>query len=178
MAQKKKSVCKKEINFFDSMVFTKEEAILNEVHRKECYDDFLESWDRGKLTLVNEKYFAFALELVRLVSSNFSRRQLKKDLNLAASASQKILKNKAVIEKFMDASKDHTELSEGQKKKIYFEILRKVKNSESSDVINVCNEEHTVRGSKNKETKLNLRQGLDSMSAENKKKKKEQQGAM
>ena len=47
-----------------------------------------------------------------------------------------------------------------------------MKHASNSDVINVFNEKFASRGSKNKETQLALRQQLDSMSAANKKKKK------
>ena len=53
--------------------------------------------------------------------------------------------------------------------------MQKVKHVSNSDDINIFNEKFTLRGSKNKETQLALRQGLDFMSAGNKKKKKGQE---
>ena len=73
------------------------------------------------------------------------------------------MNNKTVMEKFLQTSQDHTEMTEGQKKKVHFEILNKVRNVTSSDVLDVFREENTARGRKNKETHLILCQGLDSM---------------
>ena len=74
---------------------------------------------------------------------------------------------------FFETSKDFTHLSKKQKKKVHREILLKVKNVTSCDVIDVFRQENTARGSKNKETQLSLRQDLDSWSAAAKKKFKD-----
>ena len=85
----KQILLQKQINFLESMTFRKEEAILNEECRMKCHDSFFEAWDRGRLTLVNEKHFDFGFQLVKLVATSFSRKKLEKDITSAASATKK-----------------------------------------------------------------------------------------
>ena len=163
----------KEINFIESMTFTKAQAIQDPICRQHCRNSFLEAWDRGRLTLVNPKFFDFGVEVVTLVATNFSMRKMKTDIDMATSANKDIMEDQPLWDMFLETSKDFTHLNKRWKKKVCLEILLKVKNVTSCDVINVFRQENTVRGSKNKETQLALHQDLDSMSAAAKKKSKE-----
>ena len=61
----------KEINFIESMTFTKAQAIQDPIHGENCHNSFLETWDGGRLTLVNPKFFDFGVEVVKLVAGIF-----------------------------------------------------------------------------------------------------------
>ena len=122
---------------------------------------------------MNPKFFDFGIEFVKLVAGDFSMRKMNKDIDMAASANKDIMEDQTLWNMFFETSKDFTHLNKRWKKKVCLEILLKVKNVTSCDVINVFRQENTVRGSKNKETQLALRRDLDSLSAASKKKFKE-----
>ena len=89
---------------------------------------------------------------------------------MAVGAKKDIMEDEPLLEMSVKTSEEFTHLDEAQKMQVFHKILLKVKNVTSTDVIGVFREENTSRGSKNKETQLALRQGLDSKSAAAKKK--------
>ena len=128
---------------------------------------------QGQADFGEPKVFEFGVEVVRLVATSFSMRKMKTDINMAASANKDIVNDKPLWELFLKTSEEFTDLGKRQKKKVFLEILQKVKNVTSTDVISVFREENTTRGSKNKETQLALHQDLDSWSAAAKKRFKD-----
>mgnify|MGYP005666938449 FL=1 len=53
LPQPTRYMLKKELNFLESMIFHKEDALLDETYMAKSYDVFMRSSDRGGLTLVN-----------------------------------------------------------------------------------------------------------------------------
>ena len=94
-----------------------------------------------------------------LVATSFSRkRPQENDITLAASAAKTVLKDKTAVEDFSSqTSQDHTELTEGQKKKACFEILNEVRSVTSHNAMSAFRGENTARGSKSEETHIALR---------------------
>eukprot|EP00536_Pseudo-nitzschia_multiseries_P014605 jgi/Psemu1/215285/e_gw1.735.4.1 len=156
---------KEEIDFLSSMRFYAEESLQSQVYLdKWCYDSFLRSSNRGRLSLVNEQYFHFGVMLMKKVSASVDQEKLGNDSDVTANAKDDILKNDELLEVFLDcvhvAKAMFTwELSE--KKKIFAELIDKVINARFSEEIRPYREKHTVRGTKYKGTNLTMREEID-----------------
>eukprot|EP00536_Pseudo-nitzschia_multiseries_P002489 jgi/Psemu1/5661/gm1.5661_g len=140
----------KEIDFLSSMRFDTEEALQSQVYLDKCYDSFLRSSNRGRLTLVNEQYFHFGVMLMKKVSASVDQERLGNDPDVTANAKGDIWKNGNVY---------LGKLSE--KKKIFAELVDKVINARFSEEIRAYKEEHTARGTKYKGTNLTMREEID-----------------
>jgi hypothetical protein len=106
-----------EIDFLSNMRMYAEEALLSESYLEKCYDSFLQSSNRGFMTLVSEEYFDFGIELMKKVSSSVTVQKLQNDLDVTATAKQSILQDDKLITKFIECSKDNTCLEEAGRKK-------------------------------------------------------------
>eukprot|EP00536_Pseudo-nitzschia_multiseries_P010146 jgi/Psemu1/25142/gm1.25142_g len=131
---------RKEIDFLSSMRFYTEEALQSQAHLLDkCYDSFLRSSNRGRLTL-----------------------ELVNDPDATANAKDDILKNDELLEVFLDCSKGNVYLGKlSEKKKIFAELVDKVINARFSEEIRAYREEHTARGTKYKGTNLTMREEID-----------------
>eukprot|EP00536_Pseudo-nitzschia_multiseries_P000293 jgi/Psemu1/639/gm1.639_g len=108
---------RKEIDFLSSMRFYAEEALQSQVYLDKCYDSFLGSSNRGRLTLV----------LMKKVSASVDQEKLDNDHDVTANAKDDILKNDELLEVFLDCSKGNVYLEKlSEKKKIFAELVDKV----------------------------------------------------
>eukprot|EP00536_Pseudo-nitzschia_multiseries_P006133 jgi/Psemu1/14547/gm1.14547_g len=115
------------------MRFYAEEALQSQVYLDKCYDSFLRSSNRGRLTLK--------------VSASVDQEKLGNDPDVTANAKDGILKNDELLEAFLDCSK---------------ELVDKVINARfSSEEIRAYREEHTATGTKYKRMNLTMREDID-----------------
>ena len=59
LSEENKFLFQEETYFLGSVGFYKEETIMDNKFLKRCYDIFLRSWDKEKVTLVNSQWFYF-----------------------------------------------------------------------------------------------------------------------
>ena len=154
-----------EIDFLRSMMFYREEAMLDQAYMEKCYDIFMRTWDRGGLTLVNTKYFDFGKNLMKEVSTALTKTKLQSNLNVCESAKKELLADKELFGNFCTISKNYKELLKKTRKKIFEELMEKVVNVKFSDVMRTVREDETTRGSEKKPTDLNTRTFLESLNA-------------
>eukprot|EP00536_Pseudo-nitzschia_multiseries_P008100 jgi/Psemu1/19586/gm1.19586_g len=129
----------KEIYFLSGMRFYTEEALQSQAYLDKCYDSFLRSSNRGRLTL-----------------------KIGNDPDATLNAKDDILKNDELLEVFLDCSKGDVYLGKlSEKKKIFAELVDKVINARFSEEIGAYREEHTARGTKYKGTNLTMREEID-----------------
>eukprot|EP00536_Pseudo-nitzschia_multiseries_P008597 jgi/Psemu1/20791/gm1.20791_g len=144
------------------MRFYTEEALRSQAYLDKCYDSFLRSSNRGRLTLVNEQYFHFGVMLMKKVSASVDQEKLGNNPDATANAKGDILKNDELLEVFLDCSKGNVYLGKlSEKKKIFAELVDKVINARFSEEIRAYREEHTARGTKYKGTNLTMREEID-----------------
>eukprot|EP00536_Pseudo-nitzschia_multiseries_P005420 jgi/Psemu1/12527/gm1.12527_g len=156
---------RKEIDFLSSMRFYAEEALQSQVYLNKCYDSFLRSSNRGRLTLVNEQYFHFGVMLIKKVSASVDQEKLGNDPDVTANAEDDILKNDELLEVSLDCSKCNVYLGKlSEKKKIFAELVDKVINARFSEEIRAYREEHAARGTKYEGTNLTMREEIDVIS--------------
>ena len=156
---------RKEIDFLSSMRFYAEEALQSESYLDGCYDTYLRSLNRGRLTLVNEEYFQFGVVTMEKVAAALTQEKLRNDINVTENAKKAVLNDIELFDVFLDCSKNNTHVKDRDNmKNIFSELLEKVVNARFSEEMRAYTEEYTTRGSKNNPTKLALRPSLDSYS--------------
>eukprot|EP00536_Pseudo-nitzschia_multiseries_P019316 jgi/Psemu1/60050/gm1.60050_g len=98
-------------------------ALQSQTYLEKCYDSFLRSANRGKLTLLNEQYFDFGVQAMKKV-----------DLNMTEHAKKEIMGDQELLDLFLDCSKSNDYLEEDrEKQKIFKELLDQVVNARFSE---------------------------------------------
>jgi hypothetical protein len=118
VANEKTEKLQDEIDFLPKMRMYAEEALLSQSYLDKCYDSFLQSSNRGFMTLVSEEYFDFGVELMKKVSSSITVEKLQNDLDVTAAAKQAILEDNELITKFIECSTGNEMFRRGGEEKI------------------------------------------------------------
>ena len=150
------------------MRFIKKDAIQSEIYIEKCYDSFLRSIDRGRMTLVNLNYFNFWSDVMKMIGTALISDRFKCEHDLANKTKIEVKNDKLLLENFFKVSDGFNFLNNKEKEQIYSELVDKIINAVFSDKMRSYREEFTVRGSKARENNLVLRQNLDALSSKKK----------
>ena len=142
-----------EIEFLKSMVFRKEEALLNPSCVEKCLDPFMRTFDKGGLTLINPKYFDFGAVVIRKVSEAVTTAKLKRDMSVTRCEKKNLLGDQQLFETFLETTEGCQGLDNQGKKNVFSEILDKVVNCKFNDVMNMVHEQNIARGSEKNVTR-------------------------
>ena len=142
-----------EIQLLKSMVFRKEEALLNPDYVEKCLDPFMRSFEKGGLTLVNPRHFDYGAMVMRKVSEAVTTTKLKRDLSVTRCEKRNLLADKQLLKTFLETTAGHQGLDKQGKKKVLSEILQKVVHCKFSDVMNMVHEQNIARGSEKNVTR-------------------------
>lgn len=163
LPQPTRHMLKKELDFLETMIFHKEDALLDETYMAKSYDVFMRSFDRGGLTLVNPQYFDLGVKIMKRVSTSYTRDDLVGSMGVTKLSKEKVVNDEGLIQHFQNVSKDYEELDVNERKVIFQELMKKVVNAKYTDVVNVAKADFTSRGSKDNPTAFSTRQKLEAM---------------
>ena len=163
LPQPTRHMLKKELDFLETIIFHKEDALLDETYMAKSYDVFMRSFDRGGLTLVNPQYFDLGVKIMKRVSTSYTRDDLVGSMGVTKLSKEKVVNDEGLIQHFQNVSKDYEELDVNERKVIFQELMKKVVNAKYTDVVNVAKADFTSRGSKDNPTAFSTRQKLEAM---------------
>ena len=107
----------KNIEFLSDMRMYAADTVLSDEYLDNCYDSFLQSANRGYMTLVKKEYFEFGKKLMEVLSSLVTQEKLLNEKHVTEKAIESLVKNNELMEMFLESSKDNTHLVEEEKKK-------------------------------------------------------------
>ena len=134
--------------------------LLSDEYLDNCYDIFLQSANRGYMTLVKDGYFEFRKKLMEVLSSLVTQEKPLNEKHVTEKAIESLVKNNELMEMFLESSKNNTHLKEEEKKKMYHVLVNKTANIRWADEMRAFCEAHTTHASKANITGQEFRQSL------------------
>ena len=107
----------KNIEFLSDMRMYAADTVLSDEYLDNCYDSFLQSANRGYMTLVKEEYFEFGKKLMEVLSALVTQEKLLNAKHVTKKAMESLENHNGLMTMFLKSSKDNTHLEEEEKKK-------------------------------------------------------------
>ena len=126
----------------------KSDAALSDQYLKNCYHSTMRTFDRGRMTLIKEDFFAFGYKLLDSISSTATEEKIMTRRDVLKIVKSNLLKDKSLWKMFLESTSQINidGITKKNKKRNFHSLVEKSTNTWYEDSIKRLRAKHTARG--------------------------------